>query len=58
MHESSIGALISIVSGCGALVLLGPTVLGPWLGLIPAAGIVVAAIVTSRAAAQGADAAQ
>ncbi|WP_431695963.1 SdpI family protein [Kocuria rhizophila] len=51
-------ALLVLDVGCGALVLLGPTVLVPWLGLIPAAGIVVAAVITSRAAAQGADAAQ
>ncbi|CAL8900068.1 hypothetical protein KVA01_09990 [Kocuria varians] len=51
-------ALLVLDLVCLALVFLGPSALRPWLGLIPAAGIVVAAVVTSRAAAKGADAAQ
>lgn len=51
-------ALLALDVVCVALVFLGPTTLVPWLGLIPAAGIVVAAVVTSRAAAKGACAAQ
>lgn len=50
-------ALLILDLVCLALVFLGPAALVPWLGLVPATGVVVGAVLIARAATKGADAA-